>query len=44
VFVPVPGRMLGGLAQRAVQRSVHPCVSMQYQRTSLQALPPSGTM
>jgi hypothetical protein len=36
--------MLDVLAQRAVQRSVQPCVSMQYQRTSLQALPPSGTM
>src|SRR5262249_55969582 len=33
-----------GLAERAVHRSVQPRLSRQYQRTSVQALPPSATM
>ena len=36
------GRMAVSRAGREVQRRVHPHVSLQYQRTSRQALPPSG--
>jgi hypothetical protein len=36
--------MTDGLADRAVQRSVHAQVSRQYQRRSWQAPPPSATI
>jgi hypothetical protein len=38
------GRMAVSRAGCEVQRWVHPHVSLQYQRTSWQALPPSGTI
>jgi len=37
-------RMAADLMEREVQRSVHPSVSRQYQRTSWQASPPSATI
>lgn len=39
-----PGRMAGSRGGREVQRRVHPHMSLQYQRTSWQALPPSATI
>jgi hypothetical protein len=36
--------MAADLMEREVQRSVHPSVSRQYQRTSWQASPPSATI
>ena len=36
--------MAASVAERVVQRSVHPRVSRQYQRRSVQALPPSATI
>jgi hypothetical protein len=40
----VAWRMAADLTERDVQRSVHPSVSRQYQRTSRHALPPSATI
>jgi hypothetical protein len=40
----VPWPMAASVAEREVQRSVHPRVSRQYQRRSVQALPPSATI
>lgn len=42
--VPFRYQVGRGSFVRAVQRCVHVAVSSQYQRTSAQALPPSGTI